>query len=49
MINVKSSLLKGGEVVVVKDGSEAHIELDANEQHSKESFADSCKSIHLSD
>ncbi|VDK83855.1 unnamed protein product [Litomosoides sigmodontis] len=40
MIDVKSSLLKGGEVVVTKDGSEAHIGLDASEQHSKESFAE---------
>ncbi|KAL3994801.1 Voltage gated chloride channel family protein [Acanthocheilonema viteae] len=43
MINVKSSLLEGAEVVVVRDGDEADIELDANEQHSKESFTDFCK------
>lgn len=47
MNNVKSSLLEGSEVVV-KDESEADIELDANKQQSKESFADFCKSMHFS-
>ncbi|VIO94439.1 Uncharacterized protein BM_BM1825 [Brugia malayi] len=42
MINVESSLLEDGKVVIM-DGSKSDIKIDANEQQSKESFADFCK------
>ncbi|EJW74176.1 hypothetical protein WUBG_14917, partial [Wuchereria bancrofti] len=46
MINVKSSLLEDGKVVIM-DENKLDIKIDANEQQSKESFADFCKSIHF--
>ncbi|VDM07706.1 unnamed protein product [Wuchereria bancrofti] len=42
MINVKSSLLEDGKVVIM-DENKLDIKIDANEQQSKESFADFCK------